>query len=391
METLSDNAIQLIRQRNELEAVFHSITDILVVVSPDLTISDLNRAAIRYYGFDGAQSVIGQTYCETMCDRHNCRWAEGDNRRCMECNRNENCSDCHLRAVFANGIPVNRELELPERSYITSVSPVFDETGAVIKAVAMLRDITEIKQRSGEMIQSQKMQAVGHLAAGLAHEIRNPLGAIRNHVYILEDAIGGMVRQNDLGVPDAAISDSLSSIRHLVERSETIVKTILGFSSDKGGAIRVFLLKDLMDQVVVLVGKTAQQSHVAVIVEGDPSLSLESDSNALQHIIFNLVLNAIDSMHSGGEVSVVYSAHEDEIIITVADKGEGICREDVPKIYNPFYTTKAPGRGTGLGLFIVYNLVKRLSGAIEVKSEPGVGTSFSVRLPKWNIAVEKEL
>ena len=379
------DATQL-RQRKELEAVFDSITDILVVVSPDLAIRDLNKAALRSIGFSDREEVLGKLYCETACNRHNCRWAQTEQLRCVQCRRNENCSDCHLREVFETGKSVSRELELADKCYITSVYPVFDERRTIVRAVSLLRDITAIKQKSGQLVQSQKMQAVGHLAAGLAHELRNPLGAIANHLYILEESI----RQDKEKMNTDALEAStvaIDSIRRLVERSDNIIRTLLDFSREKAAGNIVFNVRDLVGQVEVLVGKTAQQKGVLIEVAGDAGLVVESDAGAFQHILFNLIINSIDAMKTCGTVKMHYWVENDRLIFRIADTGEGICRDDLDKIYNPFYTTKSPSQGTGLGLFVVYNLVSRMEGQISVESEPGLGTAFTVRLPRRNKTV----
>jgi polar amino acid transport system substrate-binding protein len=127
------------------------------------------------------------------------------------------------------------------------------------------------------------------------------------------------------------------------------------------------------------VGKTAQKKKVEIFVLGDPNATVTSDTGAMQHILFNLVLNAIDAIESGGVIEVRYSSDESGFWLVVEDNGSGIAREHMEKIFNPFFTTKAPDRGPGLGLYLVYNEVRRLGGTISVESVLGGPTKFTVQ------------
>ena len=372
--------VELIRQIKELEDVFESITDILVVVSPELAIMDLNKSALQYMGLSDRIEVVGKLYCETACNRHNCRWAQSEQLRCMQCKRNDNCSDCHLQEAFKTGKPLAREVELADKCYITSVYPVFDERRNVMKAVSLFRDITAIKRHNGQLMLSKKMEEMGQLAAGLAHELRNPLGAISNHLYLLESSI----RQDGGGMNTDFVESSvaaIASIQRLVERSDSIIRTILDFSRDKTMFNTGINVRDLNEQVLALVGNVARSKDIVIKVTCSDGLNIESDAVALQHILYNLIKNSIDAMKPGGTVKIKYRMEQDCLVIRTEDTGEGICRDDLDKIYNPFFTTKSPGQGMGLGLFEVYNLVARLNGQISVDSQPGLGTIFTVRLP----------
>ena len=177
----------------------------------------------------------------------------------------------------------------------------------------------------------------------------------------------------------AEIRETLGGIRRLVERSETVIRNLLDFSRDKAPNISTFPLRNVIDQILLLVGKTAQKKKVEISVFGDKNAQVISDTGAMQHILFNLVLNAIDAIESGGAIAIRYSSDQSGFTILVEDNGSGISREHMEKIFNPFFTTKAPDRGTGLGLYLVYNEVRRLGGTISVESAPGGPTKFTVQ------------
>lgn len=369
--------LQLLRKSNEQEAVLNAITDSLVVLDEGYRILDINLAAITDFGFIEKKQALSKKYCDILCKRQYCR---GGDKACLKICSAAHCEDCLISETFTSGKQNVAEVNVADRVHMISTYPIFDEEGKIQKVVCLLRDITLLKRRSGELVQSQKMQAIGQLAAGVAHEIRNPLGAISNYVYILEEWIAE-IESKGFSV-EQEVRHSFFAIKKLVERSETVIRNLLDFSREKPQEIALFSLNEVIDQILMLVGKTAQKKKVEICISGPSDLLLRSNSSALQHILFNLVVNAIDALPEGGKIEMTYQLVGSSFEICVIDNGEGIMREDMEKIYNPFYTTKAPNKGTGLGLYIVYNLIKQLGGRIAVTSQPGIKTQFTVILPQ---------
>ncbi len=351
--------LALIRKSNELAAVFDAITDALFVVDGNFTILEVNQAGLAFASVEHLSQLIGRPYCDVVGRRYD-------------------CGVCYLRQTLDTSFPQTVEIEIEDRVFTVTTYPVLDEEGRANQVVCALRDVTIVRKKGAELIQSQKMQAVGTLAAGVAHEIRNPLGAISNYVYILEQQL--LSQSITVETEEKTeIRAAIGGIRRLVERSETVIRNLLDFSRDKAPNISSFLLRDVIEQILLLVGKTAQKKKVQIHVQGPELAPVVSDSGAMQHILFNLVLNAIDAIEDGGNVEIKYALSETGFVIIVEDDGNGICREHMDKIFNPFFTTKAPDRGTGLGLYLVYNEVKRLGGTIAVESAAGGPTRFTVR------------
>lgn len=351
--------LALIRKSNELSAVFDAITDALFVVDGNFSILEANQAGVNFSGLSRPAWLLGKSYCQVVGRRYD-------------------CGSCYLKQTLDTGLPQTTEIEVEDRVFTVTTYPVLDEEGRANQVVCALRDVTIVQKKGAELIQSQKMQAVGTLAAGVAHEIRNPLGAISNYVYILEQQL----LPNPLNAENNDASEiraTLAGIRRLVERSETVIRNLLDFSRDKAPNHSFFTLRGVIDQILLLVGKTAQKKKVNITVQGPESAQIYSDSGAMQHILFNFVLNAIDAIEEGGNVDLHYTIGEEGFVIVVEDNGAGIQREHMDKIFNPFFTTKAPDRGTGLGLYLVYNEVKRLGGIITVESVPGGPTRFTVQ------------
>lgn len=378
---LKISELQLIRKHAELEAVFHAITDILVVLDDSLRILDINKAAENYYGCRDKQQVAGKFYCDTLCEKQACKSTCKQKQCCRQAGEDcmRACASCYLQESLLSGTPVMAEVDMGDRVFMISVYPIVNETGKVDKIVCCTRDMTLTKRKREELMQYQKMQAVGHLAAGVAHEIRNPLGAISNYVYILENWF--QEQEANEGVVDQEVKQTLASITRLVARSENVIKNLLDFSRNKPSDIRPFRMKEVLEQILMLVGKTAQRKNIKITITGDENLIIRSDSNAMQHIFFNLIINAIDALSDGGEIGIEYALLPGKLRFSVNDNGAGINPENITKVFNPFYTTKSPDRGTGLGLYVVYNLVEQLMGTITALSDPGVKTVFTVTIP----------
>ena len=218
------------------------------------------------------------------------------------------------------------------------------------------------------------MVAIGELAAGVAHEIRNPLGIIRNHSFIIKN-------QTDPGM----IKKSLEYIDSAVKRASRIIDNLLNFSRMSGETVENVDIKDFILNIIDLQGKTLDKLGIKPIINCPEDLTIGINVESLKHIFINLVSNAADSMKNGGDLTIDVDAGTDSIVFRVADTGHGIKDEDLTRIFNPFYTTKEPGVGTGLGLYIVYNEVEKQGGSIEVENKYGSGTAFIVKLPLGDI------
>lgn len=229
----------------------------------------------------------------------------------------------------------------------------------------------ELEESRNQMLQANKMMAVGQLAAGVAHEIRNPLGIIRTHSYILR-------MQGNI---DEGMKKSLDFIDSAVQRASNIIDNLLNFSRISGNTYEWINMKVFISGILELQQKLLQKNNIDSKLSCDNELKFYTSQESLKHIIINLISNSVDAMEGGGTLQIIVEGERKGITLHCIDTGCGIRHEDIEKIFNPFYTTKEPGKGTGLGLYIVYNEVKKLNGSISVLSEPGKGAKFSIYLP----------
>ncbi|WMJ76200.1 MULTISPECIES: transporter substrate-binding domain-containing protein [unclassified Sedimentibacter] len=220
-----------------------------------------------------------------------------------------------------------------------------------------------------QLLQQNKMIAVGQLASGLAHEIRNPLGIIRNYSYVLKSR---------MPYRDELMDKALTSIESAVLRASKMVENLLNFSR-KNDDIKCIPLKKTINDIIALEKESITAKNVNVTVICDDSIEFYTRLESLTHIILNLLSNGIDAVSYGGTITISCSTCRNYLYIIFKDDGQGIEKHNLEHIFNPFFTTKNVGNGTGLGLFIVYNELSKINGEISVESRAGEGTEFKLK------------
>src|SRR6266571_2142337 len=253
-----------------------------------------------------------------------------------------------------------------------SVAPFQIGSGERCGTVLILDDITARVRLEEQLQHSEKMASIGILAAGVAHEVNTPLAGISSYTQILK----GLIDSRD---PRAALLDKIEKQSF---RAAKIINNLLNFSRSAGAEMeRLDVNKTLLD-VLSLIEHQLEGSKIRVRKELAAELPpVRGNENRVQQVFFNLILNARDAMPRGGWLTLTTSADDDTVVVEVSDTGVGIKREDIKRIYDPFFTTKGIGRGTGLGLSVSYGIVQEHGGAIFVDSVPGKGSTFQVALP----------
>ncbi|OGU11597.1 MAG: hypothetical protein A2X61_16585 [Ignavibacteria bacterium GWB2_35_12] len=228
--------------------------------------------------------------------------------------------------------------------------------------------------------QASKLATVGELAAGIAHEIGNPLNIIANEVGIMQDYSNPKFKSTKT-LQD--MNPHYKKIISAVYRIKDINKKLLTFVSQKDNELREYNLNDLIEDLVSgFFEREMKVDNIEIIRKLNHNIpTILTDSNQLRQVLINLLTNAHDAIKPSGKITISTNANTDNIYIAVSDTGSGISQDKLRKIFLPFYTTKPVGKGTGLGLSVSYSIIKNLGGTITVDSKPGLGTTFTIILP----------
>ena len=266
------------------------------------------------------------------------------------------------------------------RHYRITKIPMHQDGGAISHVITIGEDITEWRQAQQRLTETEKLAAVGQLAAGVMHEINNPLATILACCEALA------LRTADLAPPDRhGYDEYLKIIDTEVQRCRRIVESLLEFSRPKRGDMKPTDVNGVVERTLFLLKHHARFKRLNVVRELATGLpTVLADHERLIQSFMALMLNAMDAMDSRGTLTVrsrINPDRGDEILLEFIDTGTGIKREDLPKIFEPFFTTKPQGRGTGLGLSICYGIIAEHRGRIDVESQVGVGSNFRVYLP----------
>ncbi len=334
----------------QLENIFESISDMVYFNSKDYEILSINRAVSNKLGLPPSQ-IVGKKCYEVF---------HGTKEPYTKCP--------HHKTVTTKKAYVE-ELDDPHMggTFLTSSSPIFDLNGEFMGSVHVVRDITEMKSLQQKLVMTEKMAALGEVAAKVAHEIRNPLVSVGGFAKRLEKKLEGNL-QEYAGI-----------IVKEVERLEGILREILGFVKEVRLAREMVDLNSLLDEVITLMHSGMDEKRIQVSKDYRLRADVFVDPNRVKEALVNIISNAIQSITGSGTISIRTYASGSSAVVEVSDTGRGIPESDREFIFNPFFTTKASG--TGLGLAITHRIVQEHGGAIEVESEVDKGSLFKVYIP----------
>jgi len=281
-------------------------------------------------------------------------------------------------------IPISRSITKPVETMAQATERVaqgdrtvtvpVEGTGELTVLARSFNSMVEtLRTTEQQLLQSEKLASVGQLAAGVAHEINNPLGTI----LLFSD-----IMRKELPADDPR-RDDVTMIIDEATRCKTIVSDLLNFARQNEVLAQTTDVNALLADTIEQIAVQPVFDGVSVVSQLDPALpNIQADPAQLREVFVNLMTNAAEAMEGGGSLTITTSSAEDEMIkIAFQDTGCGIPEQNLSKIFTPFFTTKAIGRGTGLGLAIVYGIIKMHRGQIYVESEVGVGSTFTITLP----------
>lgn len=351
------------RGKLQWEATFDVISDPVVIIDQNYRITRANKAMAEACHLD-VKDVIGKSCYKAFA---------GYNTVCPKCPVGLTLKDHKPHNVELDPFPNNK------RQYFSNVyaMPESADRGSS-ELVLHYRDVTGEKELHKQLMQTDKMAAIGTLAGGIAHEINNPLGAILAHVQLASSELE----------EGHTCHESLNEIEQSVLRCTKIVRDLLDFSRQNFDDQMVPLsINEVVYKTMALIHVNSHHSRIIVNQNlGKNIPDVFGHFYKLEQVVINLVTNAIHAMReNGGELKISSRVTEDgkAVCLEISDTGHGIDEENVSRVFNPFFTTKQQGEGTGLGLSISYHIIKDHEGTIEVQSQKDKGTTFLITLPVY--------
>jgi len=350
------NIARLLNSKELLQSVFDGITDVVILLDPEYRIKMVNKAFL---------------------DQHGLKVEEILNRSLVELPLKDPCpfKSCKTPlSVFPSASVVEQVYGQDGSIYEVTFYPLFSEQGKIHDVVCYSKNITEKKEVERRIQQTEKLVAVGQLAAGVAHEINNPLGVILCYT--------DLIKENSAGSEE--ITSDINIIERHAENCRRIVADLLDFSRSRESRIdkQYASINEAIDNVLSMIRQQFLKQQIDLVCNLDESLpSCLMDSRRIKQVLLNLIMNAAQAIGKKGNISISTRAESSTVMIEIEDDGPGISKDIIDKIFDPFFSTKEPGQGTGLGLSVSYGIIREHDGEIRVQSTPGQGAKFTVVIP----------
>lgn len=348
--------LRLVQEKGFFEKVFEALHEGVILLDAEGTVTSVNRAACGFFGFD-RDLIVGRKLSEGV--------------RVFD-----------WETLSKSGGAVSRDLEVfyPENRYLNFYVTSIDDHEK-LGFVMLIRDITETRKLTEEKIESERITALTLLAAGVAHELGNPLNSLTIHLQLLER------KMKKLSAKDSPkLLDMLGVAQGEIKRLDFIISQFLAAIRPTQPQMQRTQVNDLIEEAVKFLVPELKQSKVVPQLDLSATLpQMPLDANQMKQAFYNLIRNACQAMPEGGTLTIVSTATDHEVRVIFADTGKGISAANMSNMFQPFFTTRKTG--TGLGLLIVRRIIREHGGEIELESREGQGTKVTIYLP----LVEKKM
>lgn len=340
--------------------IIHAAMDAIITVNDEQRVMQFNAAAEKMFGCS-AKEAMGKSIDRFIPERF-----RAEHRRHVK-----RFGETHVtnRRMEALGIISGLRSDGKEFPIEASVSQIKEGERRLFTVI--LRDVTERKELENQLRQTERLAELGTLAAGMAHEIGTPMNVILGRTEYLMHKTS-----------DDATKQGLATIVAQVERITRIMNQLLSFARRKPLERRPLAMSLVVHDILDVVQERLEKRDIHLQIHLASSCpSVFADRDQMGQVVLNLVMNAIQAMPNGGALTITLTSDARRVHLALADNGCGIPKDNIPKLFMPFFTTKGCGEGTGLGLTVVHGIVQEHEGSIVVESQPGTGTTFTISLP----------
>ena len=360
--SLQAQMVRLAQERGFLETIFQSIQEGVMVIDNEGLLLYANRAAEKLAGFEFARTK-GRSILRFL--------REWDWEHLLDV---PEVTD--ERGGWSRMVTREIEVTYPEHRFISVYAVPLDEQGSK-GVLVFLRDVSNERRQEATALEAERSNAIKNLAAGVAHEIGNPLNALTIHLQLLERELSAL--------SDASVRRPLQELaevaRKEVERLDAISTQFLSALRPSKPVLQPESLADVLEETLTLLKTEFGNRRIEVSVDLPETVPpVKLDRQQMKQVFFNLVKNALDAMPDGGNLKIAFGVGDTFVDVSFLDSGCGIAMEEMGHLFDPYYTTKP--EGTGLGLMIVRRIIEDHGGEIEVASKSGEGTRFKIRLPR---------
>ncbi|WP_038160800.1 ATP-binding protein [Verrucomicrobium sp. BvORR106] len=348
--------LRLVQEKGFFEKVFEALQEGVILLDGEGVVTYVNRAACGFFGFD-REVIVGRSLAEGIRG-----------------------FDWELLAKSGGSVSRDLEVFYPENRYLNFYVTAIDEHED-LGFVMLIRDITQTRKLTEEKIESERISALTMLAAGVAHELGNPLNSLTIHLQLLDR------RLRKLKAAEAArLREMVEVAQGEIKRLDFIIGQFLAAIRPTHPQLQRVQVNELIEEAVKFLAPELKQHKVDVRLDLTRSLPLMPlDANQMKQAFYNLIRNSTQAMGEGGRLTIISTFTDYEVRLTFADTGKGISGENLSNLFQPFFTTRKTG--TGLGLLIVRRIIREHGGEIELESREGEGTKVNIYLPR----VEKQM
>jgi len=364
---------RLREERNKAHLYLDIAGVIIVAINKEGKVSLINKKGCAVLGYQ-EDEIIGKNWYD-LCVPEDVREERKKTFKKVMAGEQQEVEDYENIILTKSG---------EERIIAWHNTSLIDEGGQIFGTLSSGEDITKRKQTEEELIQSEKMVSLGQLAASVVHEVNNPLAGIMVYVKLFQK------KYKENKIQDESTERQLQKIEKELDRTTRIIKNLLTFARQSESSLTPIDINKAIDAALLLVGNQINLENIGLEKNFDPQLpQVLADFDKIQQILINIILNAIQAMPEGGYLTIATSVakgvrvrdtKKDTVRIDIKDTGIGIPKENLKKLFTPFFTTKEKGKGVGLGLSVVHGIIGKHKGKIEVESEQDVGTTFSIYL-----------